>query len=99
MPKNKCFKEQKKVKFEIGALAAAPGSSVENKTGGWRALRPVWDKKKCTQCMLCWLYCPEPCIPQKDGKRQETDFDFCKGCGICASICPVKAISMVKEEK
>ena len=24
--------------------------------------------------------------------------DYCKGCGICASICPVDAIEMVKEE-
>ncbi|RLG69799.1 MAG: pyruvate ferredoxin oxidoreductase, partial [Candidatus Iainarchaeum archaeon] len=23
--------------------------------------------------------------------------DYCKGCGICASECPVKAISMVEE--
>jgi len=26
-----------------------------------------------------------------------TNYDFCKGCGICAEECPVKAIEMVKE--
>ncbi|MBU4368393.1 4Fe-4S binding protein, partial [Patescibacteria group bacterium] len=25
------------------------------------------------------------------------DYDICKGCGICAEECPVKAIEMVKE--
>ncbi|MDP8292431.1 MAG: 4Fe-4S binding protein [Candidatus Orphnella occulta] len=24
------------------------------------------------------------------------DYDHCKGCGICASICPVKCIKMEK---
>jgi pyruvate ferredoxin oxidoreductase delta subunit len=27
------------------------------------------------------------------------DFDFCKGCGICANECPKDAIEMVLEEK
>ena len=38
----------------------------------------------------------------KDGKVCGMDLVHCKGCGICASICPVKpkkAIEMVKEEK
>jgi pyruvate ferredoxin oxidoreductase delta subunit len=25
------------------------------------------------------------------------DYDHCKGCGICASICPAKAIDMIPE--
>ena len=46
--------------------------------------------------MLCAIYCPENCIPVKKGLRLETDFDFCKGCGICAQVCPAKAIKMEK---
>jgi Pyruvate/2-oxoacid:ferredoxin oxidoreductase delta subunit len=26
-----------------------------------------------------------------------TNYDVCKGCGVCAEECPVKAIDMVKE--
>jgi pyruvate ferredoxin oxidoreductase delta subunit len=45
---------------------------------------------------LCWIYCPEPSIDRlKD--RVEINYDFCKGCGICAAECPVKAIQMVEE--
>jgi pyruvate ferredoxin oxidoreductase delta subunit len=83
----------------IGAVIVTPGNSMENKTGGWRSLKPVWSKEKCKQCMICWLYCPDMAIPQKKGKRLETDFDYCKGCGICAKECPFAAITMVKEEK
>ncbi len=89
----------KKQKLIPGGIITEPGSTIKNKTGGWRALKPVWDKKKCTQCMICWQFCPDNAIPQKDGKRLETNLEFCKGCGICAEECPVKAIKMVQEEK
>ncbi len=88
-----------KLKFNVGAAITDVGSTEKNKTGGWRAFGPVWDKNKCTQCMLCWQYCPDTSIPEKDGKRLETDLDYCKGCGICANVCPVKCIKMIKEEK
>ena len=89
----------KKQKLLPGGIITEPGSTIKNKTGGWRALKPVWDKKKCTQCMICWQFCPDNAIPQKDGKRLETNLEFCKGCGICAEECPAKAIKMVQEEK
>ncbi len=88
-----------KKKILPGGIITEPGSTIKNKTGGWRSLRPIWDKKKCTQCGLCWTYCPDNAIPQKNGKRLETNFDYCKGCGICAEECSVKAIKMIKEEK
>jgi Pyruvate/2-oxoacid:ferredoxin oxidoreductase delta subunit len=27
------------------------------------------------------------------------DFSYCKGCGICANVCPQKAITMIDERK
>lgn len=83
----------------LGAVIEEPGSTARNKTGGWRTSRPVWDKSKCIQCMICWQFCPDTAIPEKDGKRSETDLNYCKGCGICSQVCPVKCITMVKEEK
>ncbi|MDD3101772.1 MAG: 4Fe-4S binding protein [Patescibacteria group bacterium] len=87
-----------KNKILIGGIIDKPGSSKDYKTGSWRSQVPVWDKKKCIQCLVCVNYCPENCIPLKEDKRVETDFDYCKGCGICAQVCPVKAIIM-KEGK
>ncbi len=89
--------KKEKNKLEKGAVVKG-GTAKENKTGSWKTLRPVWDKKRCIDCMLCVIYCPEACILAKKGKRLETDFDYCKGCGICAQVCPVKCIKMKKEE-
>jgi len=80
----------------IGGLLLEPGSSVKYKTGDWRASRPVVDPNKCTNCLLCWIYCPDMAIMRGE-KVVEINYDFCKGCGICAAECPVKAITMEEE--
>ena len=75
------------------------GTSTKTKTGNWKTQKPVWDKKRCIQCMMCYNACPEDCIiaikMKKGIKRSETDLEYCKGCGICAEVCPVKCITMV----
>jgi len=86
------------VKITIGGVNPHPGSSREYKTGGWRTMRPVVDVEKCIQCLRCFSYCPDAAITETD-KAIEINLDYCKGCGICATECPVKAIVMVKEEK
>ncbi|MCC6049365.1 MAG: 4Fe-4S binding protein [Thermofilum sp.] len=78
-------------------IVAEAGNSVLYKTGGWRALKPVLDQSKCIRCLLCWFYCPEPAIKRREDDSVEIDYDYCKGCGICANECPVKAIAMVEE--
>jgi len=30
-------------------------------------------------------------------RKYEINYDYCKGCGICANECPTKAIEMVPE--
>ena len=82
----------------IGATIKEAGSSVNYKTGDWRAFRPLLDEKKCINCLTCWIFCPEPAITRKE-KTVEIDYDYCKGCGICATECPVKAIKMEEEMK
>lgn len=73
----------------------APGSG--GITGTWRTLRPVVDLKKCIDCGICWLYCPESVIDWEKGQKIKIDYTYCKGCGICAHECPTKAIEMVPE--
>jgi 2-oxoacid:acceptor oxidoreductase delta subunit (pyruvate/2-ketoisovalerate family) len=67
------------------------------KTGFWRTFRPIVDYSKCTQCTLCWIYCPDAAITRQKDDSPKIDYDYCKGCGICANECPVKAITMQRE--
>jgi 2-oxoacid:acceptor oxidoreductase delta subunit (pyruvate/2-ketoisovalerate family) len=84
-------------------LTEKAGSSLDNKTGGWRVQKPVTDLDVCIGCGLCAKLCPEACIAMSAQKNQinklkpETDYDYCKGCGLCAKECPVKAIKMIKD--
>jgi len=90
-------KQKKKEEEEIGFVTtlSVPLEGSVGLTGSWRIFIPVKDEEKCNNCLLCWIYCPEACI----SKDIEINFDYCKGCGICAEECPRKAITMVKEEK
>jgi pyruvate ferredoxin oxidoreductase delta subunit len=79
----------------IGAVVPG-GTCYVNKTGTWRVSKPVLDRSKCTKCLLCWIYCPDVAIAL-DEENISIEYDYCKGCGICANECPVGAIKMVEE--
>lgn len=52
----------------------------------------------CNQCDNCITYCPDVAI-SRHGDEYEVDYDYCKGCGICAQECPRWVISLIEEEK
>ena len=82
---------------DIPAAGVTWKPATEYKTGDWRTFKPVVDKSKCINCLQCWIFCPDSAIKVKDKKMAGFDYEHCKGCGICASICPVKCIKMEKE--
>ena len=78
------------------------GTSREYKTGSWRSERPIWSAERCIQCNQCWNFCPDVAIELDDeGKIVGIDYAYCKGCGLCAQVCPPKAhaIEIVSEQE
>ena len=74
-----------------------PTVAAVGRTGTWRTFRPVIDLEKCVKCLLCWLYCPEAAIELGEDDTPRVNYDYCKGCGICAEECKHGAIEMVRE--
>jgi 2-oxoacid:acceptor oxidoreductase delta subunit (pyruvate/2-ketoisovalerate family) len=48
-------------------------------------------------CGICIEFCPEGNMIEYQ-ERLCIDYEICKGCGVCATECPHKAIDMVREE-
>ncbi|KPK98183.1 MAG: hypothetical protein AMJ95_05595 [Omnitrophica WOR_2 bacterium SM23_72] len=83
----------------FGPLIVKPEKSKGDKTGAWRTqLRPVFLKKNCIACRMCVQVCPEGCVQGEEKNTFSCDYNYCKGCGFCALICPKQDIVMVEEE-
>ena len=65
----------------------------------------------CNLCDTCFIFCPDVAIARLvappypvplarlDGAGYEVNYDYCKGCGVCAEECPRYAISIEEELK
>ena len=67
-------------------------------TGTWRYRRPVIRHGDGVKCGICAEYCPCGVIEKTEGKMV-IDYTYCKGCGICTTECPKKAIDFVLESE
>jgi pyruvate ferredoxin oxidoreductase delta subunit len=84
-------------KYDVVTTISYPKKGAQGKTGNWRVFRPVLDKSKCVKCLQCWMFCPEAAIIRNKDDTISIDYEYCKGCGICANVCKVKAITMERE--
>ena len=98
MPSLETFDEWRPEEIPQGYVCKA-GTAHEYVTGGWRSKRPVWDADACTNCMMCWVVCPDSSIVTKDAKMVGIDYDHCKGCGVCVHECKFDALSIIKESE
>lgn len=81
---------------------STPSIGEAGHTGDWRNEYPAVASDAClavkqstVTCQICWIHCPDSCITQ--GIPPTVELDYCKGCGICAEVCPANAIEMLPE--
>jgi len=85
-------------------------STFEEVTGGLDETTALFEARRCLSCGNCFScdncfgVCPDNAVLKLEGAERDAagrgyafDYDFCKGCGICASECPSGAIEMVAE--
>lgn len=98
MPDLATFEDWAPEDFPKGYICQG-GTSKEYITGGWRSMRPVWDPEACTNCMMCWIVCPDSSIVVADEKMTGIDYDHCKGCGVCVHECRFGALEFIREDE
>jgi 2-oxoacid:acceptor oxidoreductase delta subunit (pyruvate/2-ketoisovalerate family) len=80
-------------------------STFEEVVGGLDAETALFEARRCLSCGNCFScdncygVCPDNAVIKVDDPDEPyvIDYDFCKGCGICAVECPAGAIEMVPE--
>jgi len=53
----------------------------------------------CNSCGNCWLFCPDIAVKEAADGKYGINYDYCKGCGICANECPRNVLDMEREVK
>ena len=81
-------------------------ASFEEMVGGLNQDTALLEARRCLscgncfECDNCYAVCPDNAVIKLGtGNRFAIDYDYCKGCGLCAEECPCGAIDMVKEMK
>jgi len=80
-------------------VVVQPGTTRDQKKTGWRIYRPRFLQENCIGDRACELCCPDGAVYRIEKKKYDVDLDACKGCGICAEMCPVEDIVMELEEE
>ena len=80
-------------------------STFDEVLGGLDETNALYEARRCLscgncfECDNCYGMCPDNAVIKLGpGNRFEFNYDYCKGCGICAQECPCGAIAMVPEE-
>jgi 2-oxoacid:acceptor oxidoreductase delta subunit (pyruvate/2-ketoisovalerate family) len=80
-------------------------STFDEVVGGLDETNALYEARRCLscgncfECDNCYGVCPDNAVIKLGpGRRFEFNYDYCKGCGLCAAECPCGAIKMVAEE-
>jgi len=83
--------------------AARRISTFDEVTGGLDESTALFEARRCMSCGNCfgcdncYGVCPDNAIIKLADGQYEVDYDYCKGCGLCAAECPCGAIEMQPE--
>src|SRR5690242_9646032 len=83
--------------------AARRITTFDEVTGGLDESTAVFEARRCMSCGNCfgcdncYGVCPDNAIVKLGDGQYEIDYDYCKGCGLCAAECPCGAIEMEPE--
>ncbi|HEY5218078.1 MAG TPA: NAD(P)-binding protein [Pseudolabrys sp.] len=80
-------------------------STFEEVQGGLDETNALYEARRCLscgncfECDNCYGVCPDNAVIKLGpGQRFQFNYDYCKGCGVCAQECPCGAIAMAPEE-
>ncbi|MCS7258350.1 MAG: NAD(P)-binding protein [candidate division WOR-3 bacterium] len=97
------FSHQPQTKAKELSLSARKGSFKEIHLGfseneSIKEAERCFSCGVCNKCDNCYVFCPDLAVI-RDNYEYEIDYDFCKGCGVCAYECPRKAITMIEDSQ
>jgi 2-oxoacid:acceptor oxidoreductase delta subunit (pyruvate/2-ketoisovalerate family) len=79
-------------------------STFEEVQGGLDETNALYEARRCLscgncfECDNCYGVCPDNAVIKLGpGARFRFNYDYCKGCGICAQECPCGSIQMIPE--
>ncbi len=79
-------------------------STFEEVQGGLDETNALYEARRCLscgncfECDNCYGVCPDNAVIKLGpGNRFKFNYDYCKGCALCATECPCGAIKMVSE--
>jgi pyruvate ferredoxin oxidoreductase gamma subunit len=90
-----------------GGIIVNPGNmALKDLSASRQGFLPAFNRDKCIDCAQCDLVCPDFCFVWEQGvdKRGRPannllgiDYQYCKGCLKCVEICPVEALTAIRE--
>jgi 2-oxoacid:acceptor oxidoreductase delta subunit (pyruvate/2-ketoisovalerate family) len=79
-------------------------NTFEEVQGGLDETNALYEARRCLscgncfECDNCYGVCPDNAVIKLGpGNRFRFNYDYCKGCGLCATECPCGAINMIPE--
>lgn len=91
-----------------GGYIIGANSFIVDRSIGREGFKPKFDQSTCINCTKCDLTCPDDCFiwEEVEGRRGRMemqlvgiDYQYCKGCMRCVTVCPTGSLTKVNERE